>query len=650
MAHELAHNLGVYHDDKTFPDTLVSRSCSGDIMDANGIRNTGWSSCTVNYMKMFFEGYPQYCSGEDCIFSRRYGSDPCLEEAPAAVWSLDPICGNGVREEGEDCDCGEEDCSDVDPCCDGDTCKLKDSSFECSALDICCDPDTCLILPLEKNPKVCREAKSSCDIEETCDGQQATCPIDEFVAAGTECSAEIFGSEVTSGTCYAGYCNSHASQCAEYNSFDGPCRSRGDDDLDKGCGNLYCHYKGTPVDECRMVEENDEPVTVLDGTTCGVSNEGDALVCSAMSSTCITVSDLMTQSTYHLSCYNGLLDSGETDVDCGGPLCPSCLGGEACAENSDCVTNDCILPGTQKTEYEEDEHEFIEYPGGCGTLLNFTACTEWSGCIWLNYFSQCKPTALLPPSGYCYTQKKQSSCINYLNCEWLADSSQCRNIIDEQETLGFCFGNPIGAESEQSWVESAWKELLAYFSDNELLLYIFLGAVFLSAALCIYSCCTIFTAYCCYTENYIDESRITRFSPSPAKRMKKRKQKAQPTLGIEVRQGHRRIKTPEAKSTTIFESTTIMGQGNYTYFQQLHVDTSPLSSRRNKAETSIDQVAFQPEKKEEPQVVEQEKQQSEATDTTSSKLVNEPSQKTAENPQTPQKKAENVINTQLVQT
>ena len=39
----------------------------------------------------------------------------------------DPVCRNGFVEEGEDCDCGAEDCASVgDLCCNGATCKPAD--------------------------------------------------------------------------------------------------------------------------------------------------------------------------------------------------------------------------------------------------------------------------------------------------------------------------------------------------------------------------------------------------------------------------------------------------------------------------------------------------------------------------------------------
>lgn len=40
------------------------------------------------------------------------------------------------------------------------------------------------------------------------------------------------------------------------------------------------------------------------------------------------------------ACANGVVDSGESDVDCGGP-CPACPIGSQCDESEDCADNDC---------------------------------------------------------------------------------------------------------------------------------------------------------------------------------------------------------------------------------------------------------------------------------------------------------------------
>jgi cysteine-rich repeat protein len=41
------------------------------------------------------------------------------------------------------------------------------------------------------------------------------------------------------------------------------------------------------------------------------------------------------------ACSNSTLDTGETDVDCGGSLCSPCANGKTCAVNSDCSSNSC---------------------------------------------------------------------------------------------------------------------------------------------------------------------------------------------------------------------------------------------------------------------------------------------------------------------
>jgi hypothetical protein len=44
------------------------------------------------------------------------------------------------------------------------------------------------------------------------------------------------------------------------------------------------------------------------------------------------------------ACNNGMLDSGESAIDCGGAhLCPGCAIGQTCTAPSDCLSGNCAV-------------------------------------------------------------------------------------------------------------------------------------------------------------------------------------------------------------------------------------------------------------------------------------------------------------------
>ena len=110
------------------------------------------------------------------------------------------MCGNGIVEEGEDCDPG----SGVNStCCDSSTCKLRPGSM-CDPLSGGCCTETCQFAPVTQ---VCRPAKdSACDIPETCTGTSATCPKDNTQPNGQTCGANGLA-------CANGLCTSISQQC-----------------------------------------------------------------------------------------------------------------------------------------------------------------------------------------------------------------------------------------------------------------------------------------------------------------------------------------------------------------------------------------------------------------------------------------------------
>ena len=88
------------------------------------------------------------------------------------------MCGNGIVEDGEDCDPGVG----IDsPCCDAATCKFR-SGAVCDPRSSLCCTDQCSFAP---SSKVCRVSKDSrCDMEERCTGNSSTCPTDVVAPNG----------------------------------------------------------------------------------------------------------------------------------------------------------------------------------------------------------------------------------------------------------------------------------------------------------------------------------------------------------------------------------------------------------------------------------------------------------------------------------
>ncbi|GMS79606.1 hypothetical protein PENTCL1PPCAC_1781, partial [Pristionchus entomophagus] len=58
-------------------------------------------------------------------------------------------------------------------CCDSRTCKLREHAA--CASGACCDLSTC---SFAASTRMCRDAKTSCDLPEFCDGLSIECPDD----------------------------------------------------------------------------------------------------------------------------------------------------------------------------------------------------------------------------------------------------------------------------------------------------------------------------------------------------------------------------------------------------------------------------------------------------------------------------------------
>ncbi|KAJ6260271.1 p45K [Drechslerella dactyloides] len=204
LAHEIGHTFGAVHDctsaacaDAAY--VAASQCCplSQNTCDANGqyIMNpsTGdqisqFSPCTVGNI----------CTG----LGRGTVNMTCLTSNRNVPTITDGVCGNGIVEEGEECDSGS---GVQSSCCDPQTCRFRSGAVCDPANDECCTAQ-CGFAP---NTQVCRPSNGPCDPQETCTGNTATCPIDVTTPDGQSCS-----NGTASGLyCASGHCTSRDAQC-----------------------------------------------------------------------------------------------------------------------------------------------------------------------------------------------------------------------------------------------------------------------------------------------------------------------------------------------------------------------------------------------------------------------------------------------------
>ena len=231
ITHEFGHNLGFFDEvysgfkknchegcrDAADGSSCIMRSYINDTHPA-----TQWSECSKDIVKKR-ESSKKY----ECLKNR-----PSPTGDPTTITLSEmAICGDGVKQKSEECDCPLNDTQCIN-CCNTETCQLK-PTFKCSSSGSCCDMTTCQINTHSSD--VCRPVMDTeCDILDTCDGKTEEC-IDNYQKDTTPCS---------NGTkwCLRGRCEF---KCFK-NCYDsGDCIKSGDD-YKCSCYNMYfgkfCQY------------------------------------------------------------------------------------------------------------------------------------------------------------------------------------------------------------------------------------------------------------------------------------------------------------------------------------------------------------------------------------------------------------------------
>ena len=251
IAHESGHMFGAVHDcdSQTCNDgtTVQAQQCcplSSSSCDAGGqfIMNPSTGS-NIN-------GFSACSIGNICSAMKTNSvQSSCLSDNKGVTTITGQQCGNGIVEDGEDCDCGGAGGCKGDPCCDPTTCKFTSGSVCDDANEDCCH--NC---QFATNGTVCRPSTGVCDPQEVCTGTTATCPSDQTTPNGQGCGNGL--------QCASGQCTSRDQQCK---TLMGSLTSKNDtyacDDTD--C-TLTCASPDFPANECYQMQQN-----FLDGTPCG---------------------------------------------------------------------------------------------------------------------------------------------------------------------------------------------------------------------------------------------------------------------------------------------------------------------------------------------------------------------------------------------
>lgn len=207
IAHEIGHNFGAVHDcdDRTcrlghgknsMADGDTSSSCcpcdgvggSGDNCDcggkylmhpdSGGLYVQEWSPCS---QREICQKMPILASSNKaCI--REMGE---LKSKGLIGQYSKGRCGDGIVDEGEECDCGGKEGCRGNVCCDTN-CKLKPGAQCDTSQGGCCDQATCKFKPATEQ---CGSRKGGClGKVSKCDGVSAVCPTRKPLENGTPCS------------------------------------------------------------------------------------------------------------------------------------------------------------------------------------------------------------------------------------------------------------------------------------------------------------------------------------------------------------------------------------------------------------------------------------------------------------------------------
>ncbi|KAF9480428.1 zinc metalloprotease [Pholiota conissans] len=201
VAHEIGHNFGAIHDcasgcnmtSSCCPLTTSTCDASGQFIMSPVAQSTEkiFSPCSIGNICSVMTG----AQG-----SSKLDTSCLVEPDPSRQTISLQMCGNGIVENGEDCDPGKGATSN---CCDVNTCKFKNNAI-CDPQSSPCCTAQCSFAP---STQVCRPSRDAqCDTPEFCTGNSSSCPTDVLAKNGQSCGSNGLA-------CASGQCTSVDLQC-----------------------------------------------------------------------------------------------------------------------------------------------------------------------------------------------------------------------------------------------------------------------------------------------------------------------------------------------------------------------------------------------------------------------------------------------------
>jgi hypothetical protein len=272
-------------------------------------------------------------------------------------------------------------------CADGETCHNGhckppagcQSPAECPTPPECqvatCSGGVCGTAPADPNFPC---TNGACDGNGNCNG---ICG-DNVIGPGEVCDHEDLGGETCFSQGFATGVLACNSDCLSFDtsgcSGESHCVNGVHDgnETDVDCGGSC-----SPCDNGKMcgIDQDCQSGHCLNGicVECATGTDCQSGLCDANTHTCTTA-----------TCLDGVKNGGETDVDCGGPVCPGCANGLNCTLGTDCQSGHCVNGKCVQCSVPADCgastvcHTFTCTSGVCGsTFANASTACSTPSCL-----------------------------------------------------------------------------------------------------------------------------------------------------------------------------------------------------------------------------------------------------------------------------